>query len=390
VSIAKFLQALAADPVPLGYKDKIIAASACLTAIFITGQLSRIIGADPAYPLLVASMGASAVILFAIPNSPLAQPWPFAGGQLLSAFIGVVCLRLFPDTIGAAALASGFSVLFMLLLRCLHPPATATALTPVLGGEQLTRLGFDFVTFPVGINVVFMLLSALAINRLLLRRNYPLLKSAAGSATQSGSGAIAGTYNEADIVKALKGFGNFIDVSSDELSRLFTETEKLAFMRYRGDIRCSEIMRKDVISVHYATEVEDAWALMQAHKLKAMPVLGPSRHVIGIITPQDFFKYVDLNAYGHFADKFRTFIRRTPEVSSNKPEAAGHIMTRKVVTVPEDAHIAELIPLMSNHGHRHIPIVDTQQRLAGMVYQSDLVAALYHRSANEANASASI
>lgn len=378
--IARFLQFLTVDPVPLGYKEKIIAASACLGAIFITGALSRAISADPFYPLLVASMGASAVILFAIPNSPLAQPWPFAGGQLLSAFTGVTCLHLFPDTVIAAATAVGLSVLLMLLLRCLHPPGAATALAPVLGGNQLDGLGFGFILAPVGINVLFMLVVAITINRGLLRRNYPLLKSAE-KAAKIKQGVISDGFNEADILQALKNFGNFVDVSSDELGRLFTATEKLAFMRYQGDLLCSAIMRKDIVSVDYDTQVEDAWALMQQHKLKAMPVLGASRHLIGIITPEDFFKHIDLNAYSHFGDNFRSFLRRSTGERTDKPEVAGHIMTRHVASLSEDAHIAELVPLMCKTGHRHIPIVDAKQRLAGMVYQSDLVAALYHQTA---------
>lgn len=378
--IARYLQFLTVDPVPLGYKEKIIAAGACLGAIFITGALSRALNADAFYPLLVASMGASAVILFAIPNSPLAQPWPFAGGQLLSACTGVACLHLFPDTVMAAASAVGLSVLLMLLMRCLHPPGAATALAPVLGGEPLARLGFDFVLVPVGINVLFMLAAAITINRGLLRRNYPLLKSAEKAADVK-KGVISDNYNEDAILQALKNFGNFVDVSSDELSRLFTATEKLAFMRYQGEVRCSAIMRKDIVSVDYDTQVEDAWALMQQHKLKAMPVLGTARHLLGIITPEDFFKHVDLNAYSRFGDKFRTFIRRTTGESTDKPEVAGHIMTRHVVSLPEDAHIAELVPLMCKTGHRHIPVVDAKQRFAGMVFQSDLVAALYHQAA---------
>lgn len=379
--IARYLQFLTVDPVPLGYKEKIIAASACLGAIFITGALSRAFGVYSASPLLVASMGASAVILFAIPNSPLAQPWPFAGGQILSACIGVTCLRLFPDAVSAAAFATGFSVLLMLLLRCLHPPAAATALAPVLGGAPLSELGFDFVLAPVGINVLFMLAAAITINRGLLRRNYPLLKSVE-KAAEDKKEAISDSYNEAVILQALKNFGNFVDVSSDELSRLFTATEKLAFMRYQGDLLCSSIMRKDIVSIDYDTQVEDVWTLMQQHKLKAMPVLGASRHLLGIITPEDFFKHVDLNAYSRFGDKFRTFIRRTTGEHTDKPEVAGHIMTRRVLSLPEDAHIAELVPLMCQTGHRHIPIVDAKQRLAGMIYQSDLLAALYHQAAS--------
>lgn len=387
---AKYLQLLASDPVQLGYKEKIIASGACLAAIFIAAALSRAIGVYPVYPLLVASMGASAVILFAIPNSPLAQPWPFAGGHLLSACTGVACQRVIPDTVAAAALAAGMSVLLMLLLRCLHPPGSATALAPVLGGEQLKQMGFDFVFVPVGINVLVILTAAVMINRVLLKRNYPLFKSAAESAANSSKNLISSAYSEADILEALKNFGNFIDVSSDELTRLFTAAEKLAFMRYCGEVRCRDIMRKDIVSVNYDTEVEDAWALIQRHTLKALPVVAPSRRVIGIITPQDFFKYVDLDAYSRFGEKFRTFIRRTAGDHTDKPEAAGHIMTRHVVTLDENAHIAELIPLMCNNGHRHIPITGTKQRLAGMVYQSDLLAALYHQTAAAALSPSSV
>jgi CBS domain-containing membrane protein len=382
VSFRQCLQALFADPVQIGFKEKIVAVGACLAAIFFTGQFSRIaVGADAGYPLLVASMGSSAAILFAIPNSPLAQPWPFAGSQLLSALAGVACQRLFPDMFSAGAFAVGSAMLLMLLMRCLHPPSAGTALVPVVGGEPLARLGFDFVLVPVGINVLFMLAVAIIINRWLLRRNYPLLKLPASSAENSAKGSISGGYNEADIVQALRSFDHFIDVSSDELGQIFSATEKLVYMRLQGEIRCADIMRKNIISVSYATEVEDAWALMQRHNLKAMPVLSPSRHVIGIITPQDFFKYVDLNAYGQFGEKFRAFIRRTTGTSTDKPEASGHIMTRQVVTLAENAHIAELIPLMRNHGHRHIPVIDSDGHFVGMVYQGDLVAALYHRSA---------
>ena len=79
-------------------------------------------GVSAAYPIIVASMGASAVILFIIPDSPLAQPWPLVGGQLVSAIIGIACAQLFTDTIFASACAVGGSVLVMLLLdACILP-----------------------------------------------------------------------------------------------------------------------------------------------------------------------------------------------------------------------------------------------------------------------------
>ena len=153
-----------------------------------------------------------------------------------------------------------------------------------------------------------------------------------------------------------------------------------SFKRYRDNITCSDIMVKNVQTVEYGTEVEEAWKIMQREKLKAMPVIDRARRVIGIITWNDFFKFINVDDNETFQKKFRTFIRRTPDMSTNKPESVGHIMTRSVSLLSENTHIAVLIPLMSNLGYRQIPIVNNENRLVGMVYQANLIAALYNDS----------
>jgi CBS domain-containing membrane protein len=117
---------------------------------------------------------------------------------------------------------------------------------------------------------------------------------------------------------------------------------------------------------------------MRSNHLKAMPVIDRARRVIGIITWNDFFKYIDLDAYESFQEEFRRFIRRTPDLKASKPESVGLIMTSTVVTLPDTSHIANLISLMSIQGHRQIPIVNSEQRLVGMVFQTNLIAALYN------------
>ena len=65
----------------------------------------------------------------------------------------------------------------MLLFRCLHPPGAATALTPIMAGDPITSLGYGFVLMPVGLNVAIMLVMAIAINRWVLRYEYPTSSS---------------------------------------------------------------------------------------------------------------------------------------------------------------------------------------------------------------------
>ncbi len=89
-------------------------------------------------------MGASAVLLFAASHSPLAQPWPLIGGNILSAIVGVAVSRLVHDPALAAALAVSLAILVMLLTHSLHPPGGAVSLIPVLGGESIHALGYSF------------------------------------------------------------------------------------------------------------------------------------------------------------------------------------------------------------------------------------------------------
>jgi len=376
-----FFRYLTVDPVNLSVKFKLVSLLACFCSIFFIALITKIVSPWPGYPMIVASMGASAIILFFIPGSPLAQPWPFVGGQLISAVVGVYCALNINETSTAAATAVGCSVFLMLILRCLHPPAAATSLTPIMAGSSLTSLGYSFVVVPVAINVITMLFLAVVINRYVMKRNYPSALPIQEEINQRHSITEPSHqvgFSEQDLTLALDNSDVFIDMTHTELSQLLTQVEMNTFQRIKGTILCSDIMVKDVIAVEYGTELEEAWSLMRTHKLKAMPVIDNARRVIGIITWNDFFKCIDLNAYESFQENFRCFIRRTADVTATKPEAVGLIMTPSVVSLPDTTHIADLIPLMSLKGIRQIPIVDSERRLIGMVYQANLIAALYN------------
>jgi CBS domain-containing membrane protein len=371
------------DSVNLSLKGKLLSVVSCFIVILVIAWVSRQLALTPAYPMLIASMGASAVILFIIPNSPLAQPWPLVGGQLVSAVIGVACARFVSDTAFASAFAVGGSVLAMLLLRCLHPPGAAAALAPVLGGHPITTLGYGFVLMPVGLNVVVMLLMSLVINRWLLHYEYPVgVRQSSTRKNSNNSFIIEPAHHtgisEQDLEKALQNRDTFMDVTTGDLSKLLMAAQKHSFKRVSGHITCADIMVSNVLAVEYGTDVEEAWKIMQCEKLKALPVIDKSRRVIGMITWHDFFKFIKLNANETFQEKFLAFIRHTPDISTDKPESVGHIMSTPVIVLPESNHIADLIPLMSDQGYRQIPIVNSEKRLVGMVYQANLIAALYN------------
>ncbi|MGZ8947433.1 MAG: HPP family protein [Methylococcaceae bacterium] len=382
MNIKPFFRFITIDPINLSLRGKFISVVSCFSVILLTAWITQEFSSNAAYPIIVASMGASAVILFIIPNSPLAQPWSLVGGQLVSAVIGVACAQVFSHTVFASACAVGGSVLVMLLFRCLHPPGAATALTPIMAGDPITALGYGFVLMPVGLNVAIMLFMAIVINRWVLRYEYPTVPHQTDDKKHQHSTLIQPSQrigiSEQDLEQALENMDMFMDVSAGDLSKLFTDAQMQSFKRYRGNITCADIMVKNIMTVEYGTEVEEAWKIMHSEKLKAMPVIDRARRVIGIITWNDFFKFIKVGANETFPEKFRAFIRRTPDVSANKPESVGHIMSASVSVLPENTHIADLIPLMSNQGYRQIPIVNNENRLVGMVYQANLIAALFN------------
>jgi len=100
-------------------------------------------------PMIIASTGASAMLIFGLPHSPVSQPWNLIGGHLLSALVGVTCYKFIPNELLAASLTIPIAMLLMHICRCMHPPGGATAITAVVGGSAVHSLGFVFLLLPV-------------------------------------------------------------------------------------------------------------------------------------------------------------------------------------------------------------------------------------------------
>jgi len=122
-------------------------------------------------PVVIASMGAAAVIVFQFPQSPAARVWPIIGGHLVSALIGVTVSQLIPDRMLAGGVAVGLSLLAMAVFRCMHPPGGGTALVAVLGGAAIQEASYVFVVFPTLINALLLAVFGSVFRRLTAKRS---------------------------------------------------------------------------------------------------------------------------------------------------------------------------------------------------------------------------
>lgn len=180
-------------------------------------------GTFVASPPLLAAIGATSVLVFALPMSPLSQPWNVVGGYLVSAVAGVAAARWVPGLALAGAVAVGVSVFGMLALRCLHPPGGAVALYAVIGGAQVHSLGFAYVLSPVLADALFVVAVALAINNLLPDRHYPRRPVA--------SHAHLGGLTADDLTAALHEYGHPLAASGEELDAILSLAERRASLR---------------------------------------------------------------------------------------------------------------------------------------------------------------
>jgi CBS domain-containing membrane protein len=363
--------------------EKMRACAGALFGLVITGLCSAYFLPDTRNAvMLIAPMGASAVLLFGVPASPLAQPWSIIGGNLVSALIGVTCGKLIGEPLLAAAVAASFAIGGMFMLRCLHPPSGAVALTAVLGGPAIHAMGYGFVLTPVMLNSVLILSAALFFNNATGRR-YPHRVQVEPADKHDTSDAAPTTrlgISSDDLDAVLSRYNQVLDISREDLQAILLETEMRAHQRRFGITRCSDVMSRDVIHVMFGTPLQEAWTALQEHKLTALPVVGRGNHVVGIITRADFINHARPDSYKGLARALARLLEPVRHTHSIKPEVVGQIMNKNVRTVRHDQPVVELVPLMSDAGLHSLPVVDDDGRLVGIMTQSDMIATLYEKN----------
>lgn len=304
-------------------------------------------------------LAASALLAIAVPSSPLAQPWSLLGGNLVAALVGLLVGHWLGHGWPQASLAMALAVFCMLGLRCLHPPSTAMAFSLCLGGP-LVEQQLLLLLLPVGVASLTLIGLGMLYNNL-TRAPYPRpLATPAGNPHRTRDplpGERLGLRAD-DLEEALASAGGFVDVTREDLERLLQAAEKHASARLLGGIRARDIMSRDVRWVAPDARIEEAWKLLDEHRLKALPVLDRG-HLAGILTLADLF-------------------RGQRRLRSPFGQRVGNLMTYQVQSLRDDAPLAELIERFSDGGWHCLPVLDERGELVGMLSQSDLIAAFGH------------
>ena len=355
-SIKAWLKGFWPAPMAVSLSERTLSCVGAVLGLLFSGWLCHeVLGS--ASPWLIAPMGASAVLLFAVPASPLAQPWSILGGNLISALIGVTCATWLGHDAWVAALAGGLAIAGMFALRCLHPPGGAVALTAVLAGPEVAQLGYHFALYPVGLNSIGLLLIALLFNNA-LRRQYPHRPLEHGNVHKTRDPIPRDRlgFTPADLDAVLNARGELLDISREDLEEILLQTEARAYQRRFGEGRCGDIMSLDVQTLTEHTSLAEARLSLHEHRLSAMPVLNPQGGLQGMLSLHDLL------------------------LADVDTQTVSQCMQRQTPTCRADWPVTYLLQMLTDTDVHRLPVVDEHRRLLGIVSQTDLLAALFRMS----------
>ena len=332
-------------------KDRLLGCLGALVSICLTGLVCGLVFGDhPQLPLIVAPVGASAVLLFAVPASPLAQPWSIVGGNTISALVGVSVVQFVSDPMLAIGLAVSLAILAMSLTRSLHPPGGAAALTAVIGGAAVARAGFWFPLIPVAINSLILVALGVLFHRL-AGRQYPHRQAAAPinlHKTADPPAALRVGFTSEDIDAAIASLNETLDVSRADLDALLREVEMQALLRERGDLTCADIMSRDVVTISAEASADDARALLLEHDIRTLPILDGDGCFLGTVGLRELTVAMPFGA-----------------LPIAQVQAAA----------PSDPAIS-LLPRLTSGLIHAVVVLNNDRRVIGIVSQTDLLATL--------------
>ncbi|MDF0699758.1 HPP family protein [Rhizobium sp. MC63] len=332
-------------------RERLIACFGALLGIGLTGVISGyLFGQGPHLPLIVAPMGASAVLLFAVPASPLAQPWSIIGGNTISAMMGIVAAYFIRDPIIATGVGVSLAIGAMSFTRSLHPPGGAAALTAVLGGPVVAGWGFLFPFVPVALNSCILVGLGLLFHKL-SKRNYPhVVPKPAENTHQTVDlpSAVRVGFREEDVDAALEALDETFDIDRADLGRLLQQVELQAAIRSNGKISCADIMSRDVIAIGEMSEPNAARHLLLKHNIRTLPVRDPEGRLVGTVGLRELFASGDTIA---------------------------HAISKPAVARASDAALS-LLPVLTDGRTHAVIIVDDDHRILGLISQTDLLSAV--------------
>ncbi|WP_295533858.1 HPP family protein [uncultured Thioclava sp.] len=318
---------------------------------------------------LVSSFASTAVLLFVLPNSPLAQPWASMMGMLISAVVPILVLQMIPPPY-ADGLAVAAAIATMMAARALHPPAAGIALLVVLEHEAGRHLGLEFAIFPIATLTGVLIVFAMIYNRL-FGISYPTRPLSSTSDQNMRTRGPARTLSQRDLADLLVEFNHSANLAPADLARLMAAAEHRAAEALLAGTRVRDIMTHNPVTVTPEAPLSEIVRKMTTLNVHTLPVVDSLGYYLGLVDQHDaldeLFKEFDL-------------LRRPFRFRAAPPEAeARAIFHTEVQTVEGDTPVGTLLERLARREARVVPVTEAGH-LKGILTRTDIMTLLLKHS----------
>ncbi len=319
-------------------------------ALLGLGFAAAVVAVTGAPVWLIAPFGASSVLLYAVPNSPLAQPWSVFWGNVLSALAALAVVSVLPAGVWVAPVAVAAGIALMLVARALHPPGGAVALLVALTPHP----DWHFALTPVASGTAALIGAAVVWNRL-VGRVYPFRQPAEPGphGTRDPAPPQRIGLDPAQMAGILDSYRQSANLGVADLARLVGAVEDAAAARRMEGFTAADIMSRDLVTVGPEAGFEAVASVFRTRGFHSLPVVADGA-LLGVIFQIDLIRAPGANA----ATLMRTAL----------PQAAP------------DTPVGVLLPMLEDGGAEAVPIMDGTA-LIGIVTRTDLISALARRLA---------
>lgn len=304
---------------------------------------------------LVAPLGATAVLVFCVPNSPLAQPWSAVAGNTVSALVAFLAVMIVPGD-WSAGFAVGAAIMAMMFIRALHPPGGAVALLTALDPAPALQIGPFYALVPVGVMTAALVVSGVIYNRA-TGRVYPFRQP---ESPGSGDAIPRLGLSNAQLGVLLDRFNQTANLGVVDLGRLLAAAEAEAAQHRFDGTTCADIMTTGLITIRPETSLTEAARLFRSHAIKSLPVVDSQMKLLGLVLQADLL------------DAMATHDRHAGWTPRNTRRRVSQVMRPAARSVPHDMPVGALLNRLAAQGSEVIPVT-RGDRLVGILTRSDII-----------------
>jgi CBS domain-containing membrane protein len=287
----------------------------------------------PGQLLLIAPFGATAFLIFVVPNSPLAQPWSAIIGNTVAAAAALLVLLLNLGPLVTALIATVLAILAMALLRAFHPPAGAVVMATILAAADPAFPGAAFLLSPVLAGTTALVGAGLLWHRV-SGRTYPFRQPPAATSPTPTPLPAQGLAALLDRLRLTPNIG------VGDLARLLSETDAAAHPL--ANLTAARMMTHDPVTATPGTALPELARLFRSHGFKTLPITDAQGRYLGLIAQSALLGLTDATTT---AAALATLVPSAPPEATAQ-QVLHHLAAGQAQAVPV-VHDGRLIGLIT-------------------------------------------